>query len=212
MPDTPKPPVSAPSPEQREVVIVQLSRAFAAGLIELEDLEARTEIAVRSRTADELISALDGIRPQTEQVATERNPQEFAVDHPRRHLSRATVAIMSGTDRKGMWAPARRHITVALMGGAFLDFRDAALGPGVTDVYCWTIWGGIEVAVPEGLDVEVSGAAIMGALERVSQESGSTDPRRPQLHIHAVALMGGIVVRVKPPGEKFEDNDEDEEA
>jgi len=118
--------------------------------------------------------------------------------------------MMSGVDRKGKWAPARRHLALAWMGGAFLDFREAVLQPGVTTVYLFAKWGGIEVAVPPGLDVDVSGFAIMGGLERISQESGSTDPRRPRLQIHALAVMGGIEVRSLAQGEQWGDKPDDD--
>ena len=59
----------------------------------------------------------------------------------------------------------------------------------------------------------MTGLAIMGGLERISQESGSTDPRRPQLRIHAFAFMGGIEVRSLAPGEAWtEEQEEKEEA
>src|SRR5438045_3407277 len=63
---------------------------------------------------------------------------------------------------------------------------------------------------PPGLDGEVTGVAIMGGLERVAQESGSTDPRRPRLHVHALAIMGGIEVKILKPGDTW--NDEKEES
>lgn len=193
-------PVPAPTAELREQAIAQLSRAFAAGLIELDDLELRTERAVRATTRDELDSAIAGLTPKPATAVQSTNPEEFAIDHPRRKPSRVTFIMMGGLDRKGRWSVARRHVGLAVMGGAFLDFREAVLQQGVTDVYLFTMWGGIEVAVPPGLDVEVSGLALMGGLERVEQESGSTDPRRPRLHLHCFALMGGIDVRILEPG------------
>lgn len=203
-------PATIPTSERREAVVAKLSQAFSSGRIEMEDFEARTERAMRAQTVQDLDATLDGLTaPPTSLPAV--NPQEFSIDHPRRRGSAFTFVVMGGVDRKGRWTPSRRHLAVAWMGGAFLDFREAALRPGVTDVYCLAKWGGIEVAVPPGLDVEVSGFAVMGGLERVSQESASTDPRRPRLHIHALAVMGAIEVKVLKVGEKFEDAKEEEE-
>lgn len=203
-PDLPS--LRAPSPERREEVVQRLSDAFASGRLELEDLEQRLDIAMRAQTLADLDLTLAGLeRAETVTPAVVPNQGEFVIDHPRRKLSRLSFIMMGGIDRKGKWAPAKKHFGMAFMGGAFLDFREAVLQPGQTDVYLFTTWGGIEVAVPEGLDVEVSGLALMGGLERVEQESGSTDPRRPRLHIHAFALMGGIEVRIKKPGEPYAD-------
>ena len=222
MADTPNPgrhypevpggrPVTLPTPERRDAVVEKLTQAFASGRIELEDFEQRTERAMRARSLQELDSALDGLsQPRKPLPTVAPNSGEFVIDQPRRHTSRITVAVMSGVNRKGKWAPSRRHVTFAWMGGAHLDFREAVLQPGVTDVYLVAKWGGIEVAVPPGLDVDVSGFAIMGGLERISQESGSTDPRRPQLRIHAFAFMGGIEVRALQPGARWQEDEEED--
>ena len=203
-------PAQIPTAERREMVVQKLTDAFASGRIELEDFELRTERALRAMTMPELDATLDGLTgPATPLPA--QNPQEFSIDHPRRSASRLTFVVMGGVDRKGRWAPSRRHVAVAWMGGAFLDFREAVLAPGVTDIYCFAKWGGIEIAVPPGLDVEVSGVAIMGGLERLSQESGSTDPRRPRLHIHALAFMGAIEVKSLKPGEPYDEKDKKED-
>lgn len=202
-PDLPS--LRPPSPERRDEVVQRLTAAFAAGRLELDDLEQRLEIAMRAQTLADLDLTLAGLdKAQPNAVVVAPNQGEFAIDHPRRRRSALSFIMMGGMDRKGQWAPARRHLGLAFMGGSFLDFREAALQPGVTNVYLFTVWGGIEVAVPEGLDVEVSGLALMGGLERVEQESGSTDPRRPQIHIHAFALMGGIEVKILKPGEPWD--------
>ena len=201
---------SLPTPERRDAIVAKLTDAFAAGRIELEEFEERAERAMRATTIPELDASLDGLTGPATPLPV-ANPQEFSIDHPRRAASRITFVVMGGVDRKGRWAPARRHVAIAWMGGAFLDFREAVLRPGVTDVYCLAKWGGIEIAVPPGLDVDVSGLAIMGGLERLSQESGSTDPRRPRLHIHAFAFMGAVEIKCLNPGEPFDESEKKEE-
>jgi hypothetical protein len=195
-----------PLPDRREQVVQRLTAAFAAGRIELDDLEQRLDRVMRATSLEEVDATLAGLAEPARAVspAPASNPGEFAIDHQRRRTSKLSFIMMGGLERKGRWAPSRHHVGLAFMGGSFLDFREAHLQPGVTHVYLGTMWGGIEVAVPEGLDVEVSGLALMGGLGRVDEESGSTDPRRPQLRIHAFALMGGVEVKVLKPGEPFE--------
>lgn len=202
---------SIPTAERRDAIVARLSQAFASGRIEMEDFEERAALAMRAKTIEELDTAMAGLGTPATTPLPATNPQEFSIDHPRRRSSALTFVMMGGVDRKGQWTPSRRHVALAWMGGIFLDFREAALRPGVTDVYCLTKWGGIEVAVPPGIDVDVTGIAVMGGLERISQESGSTDPRRPRLHIHAFAIMGGIEVRVLKPDETWEEAEEKDE-
>ena len=58
MPEPDLPALRLPSPERRETVVQTLSSHFAAGRIELEDLEQRLEVAMRAQTLEELDGAL----------------------------------------------------------------------------------------------------------------------------------------------------------
>ena len=99
---------------------------------------------------------------------------------------------------------------VALMGGVELDFREAAFGPGVTEVTVFALWGGVDIVVPPGLQVECSGAGILGGFERTPDEladasAASLDPGSPVLRVNGVALMGGVDVSTRLPGERERD-------
>jgi len=184
----------APTPERREQVIAQLSDHFAAGRLEVDQLEQRIELALRVATVAELDALLADVAAPASAGAP--LPAEAKPGPERRGGKRVSVAVFSGFERKGAWRPARRHYGLALMGGFGLDFREAELGPGATDVYLFTLWGGVAVTVPPDLDVETSGFALMGGVKEVNRHpAGGTE--RPVLRIHATAVMGGVEVKVK---------------
>ena len=86
------------------------------------------------------------------------------------------VAALGGVERKGRWIPARQNYAVSVMGGVSLDFREALLPPGETEVLVFTAMGGAEIIVPPGLAVESDGMAILGGFEHREDavgESGS---------------------------------------
>jgi hypothetical protein len=194
-------PSKPPSPERRERTIAALSSLFAAGKLELDEFESRVDRAVRVATVAELDALLADLAPSAGAAVPATVSQETAVTaQPGRRGGSFSLAFMSGTIRRGRWVPERRHYAAAVMGGVELDFRDAELPPGsTTDVYALTWWGGVEVWVPPGVTVETSGLAIMGGLERVSNLA--KDPRAPRVRVHALAVMGAVVVRVKKPRE-----------
>ena len=115
------------------------------------------------------------------------------------------VAILSGSDRKGSWVPPRKMNTLALMGGAGLDYREARFGPGVTEVTILAMMGGVDVIVPPGITVETHGMGIMGGFDSYSQTVDSDDPLAPVLRIRGLAIMGGVEVRMLHPGETTRD-------
>jgi class 3 adenylate cyclase len=75
-----------------------------------------------------------------------------------------------------------------------------------------SIMGGIEIVVPEGIAVEVTGMALMGG-KSVRIKDVVHAPTAPRLHVQVLALMGGVSVRSKgaktgetiaPPGASLE--------
>lgn len=111
------------------------------------------------------------------------------------------LALLGGSDRKGAWVPPKKLHTLALMGGAGLDFREAHFGPGVTEVNVLAFMGGVDIIVPPGVTVETSGFGIMGGFDGHSQTVASDDPSAPVLRIRGLAVMGGIDVKMMLPGE-----------
>ncbi|MEK6609431.1 MAG: DUF1707 domain-containing protein, partial [Gemmatimonadota bacterium] len=196
MSDQPNLPASRPpTAERRDITIEALSSLFAAGRLELEEFEARVDRAIRAETVAALDALVADLAPTGEHRTAPAPPREpMGQDLPRR--SRATIAVLSGTQRNGRWFPAPRHVGIALMGGFELDFREAELGPGMTDVYLYTLFGGIGVIVPPDLDVEVGGMAIMGGLTHLASHPARLESQRPRLRIHAYALMGAVDVQV----------------
>ena len=90
------------------------------------------------------------------------------------------------------------------MGGASLDFREALLPPGETEVTLIAIMGGAEILVPPGLRVDCQGVAIMGGFDHLDY-SGPPDPNAPILKITGFAMMGGVEIAVRRPGETAKD-------
>ena len=115
------------------------------------------------------------------------------------------VAALGGVERKGRWIPARTSFAIAVMGGLSLDFREALLPPGETEVWIFTLMGGAEIIVPPGLTVESDGIAIMGGFEHREDSSITDDPNAPILRLKGFALMGGVDVSIRYPGESVRD-------
>jgi hypothetical protein len=109
----------------------------------------------------------------------------------------ATVDVfaMMGGALRASNAPAFRggHVT-AILGGCELDLRQAALAEEGAVIECFTVWGGIQIAVPEGWSVAMEGTPILGGFaDRTVQPPPGGSAQR--LVIRGVAIMGGVDVR-----------------
>ena len=111
------------------------------------------------------------------------------------------MAILGGLERRGSWTMPRSVRASAIFGGMVLDFREAILQPGITDIHIVALMGGVQLIVPPSLAVEVSGTAIMGGVDHLDRAPPQLDPDRPLLRVHGVAIMGGIAVETRLSGE-----------
>jgi hypothetical protein len=92
-------------------------------------------------------------------------------------------------------------LSIAVMGGLELDFREALLPPGETEVWIFSLMGGAEIIVPPGLTVESDGVAILGSFEHVEDAEVQRDPTSPVLRVRGFSVMGGVEISVRYPGE-----------
>ena len=62
------------------------------------------------------------------------------------------VSIMGGNERTGRWRLAERCNVLNFMGGSELDLNDAELSSDAIDINVFTLMGGFEIRVPNGVD------------------------------------------------------------
>jgi hypothetical protein len=200
--DAPPTALATTSPEAstalRERVIAQLSDAFAHGTLDMDELERRVTVAHTARTPAEVEALLAGITPAAPAplaARVETLPPERVEPTGR------MLCVMGGASRRGVWTMPRRLKVTTVFGGAELDFREARLPPGPVDLVITSVMGGVHVVVPPGLAVEAYGSAVMGGFEEVHRSAPNLDPNAPLLRIHGLAVMGGVQIEMRLPGE-----------
>jgi hypothetical protein len=198
---------ATPLAQTRQVTIDALCEHFANDAMTVEEFERRVDTAHTAGTVDELRELLRDLPGGGLPAVTgEGSGPGYAVARPGDvRDSGYAVAILGGSRRIGRWSPARSNTAVAFCGGVELDFREAVMPPGVTEVKIFAMWGGVDVIVPPGLNVECHGVGIMGGFDHAPEVSGPVDPRAPTLRITGVALMGGVDITVRHVGESGRD-------
>ncbi len=189
--------------EARQKTIDVLCESFARDEMDMEEFEKRVELVYRAESMEQLQAILADLPTANLPVTVAPRPtlpQESIPGHS------VMVGIMgSGGRRAGAWVPARHNWAVCVMGGCELDFREAQLGRGVTEVHGFAIMGGVEVLVPLNVRVECSGIGIMGGFDHKGTVTSTTDPEAPVIRVTGVAIMGGVNVTVRYPGETARD-------
>ena len=165
-----------------------LRRHTSDGRLTLDEFSDRVGRALSAQSQGELDHLTADLPKEQAPVAPGREP---------RRVTRWVVAVMSGAVRKGRWRTGDRVNAVAVMGGCDIDFRQAEFeGPEVV-VTAVAVMGGIEITVPEGFEVELSGIPIMGG-KHLKVADVPIRPGSPRIVVRAYAIMGGVQVRSKP--------------
>jgi hypothetical protein len=192
-----------------------LCDAFAEDRLSIEEFERRLDAAHVAASIGELQVLLEDLPVPAPARSGERGT---AVGSPTTQdpliLSRhatlpadrvreqsVTVAVLGGVNRSAGWVPARTNWVISTLGGAQIDFRDIPVPAGVTELRVFAFCGGADVIVPPEIRIECSGSGILGGFDVKSKTPTTEDPDAPLLRVSGLAVMGGISVSVRHPGE-----------
>lgn len=98
------------------------------------------------------------------------------------------------TRRDGRWEPGSLVRVENAMGLTVLDFSEAELEPGMTEVHVMIWAGGVRVVVPPTLATVIEGSAFMGDFTCDDDVITTAPPAGPWLRIGGFAVMGGVNV------------------
>lgn len=91
-------------------------------------------------------------------------------------------------DFQGGWA-------AAVFGAITLDLRQAQVLPAGANIDAIAAFGGIDILVPHGWNVSISGLPIFGGYEDKTRHDGALPEDAPTLTVNAVCLFGGVSVK-----------------
>ena len=190
----------------RERAIEVLMEHVSRNVMDLDQFEGLLDAVNRCSTTAELRELLSKLPPlESSKPATDLMPASggapVVVDADRVRPHGFLVSVLGSTTRAGRWIPARKTFALGILGGISLDLREAVLGSGVTDVNVLAVLGGIEIIVPPEMAVEVDGMAVLGGFEYQTDSPLRSNPDLPMLRVRGLAILGGVHVEVRLPGE-----------
>jgi DUF1707 SHOCT-like domain len=185
------------SDADRDRVAEMLREAAGQGRITLDELEERLGLAYSAKTYVDLETVTrdlpsSGVVMPSATSAAESTPHRVGG----RPGARFSLAIMSGTKRGGPWVVPPTYVALAIMGGVRLDLRHAQFSLPEVTIQAYALMGGVEIIVPEDIEVDVAGIGFMGGFDH--RASGPGIPGAPRLKVIGFAMMGGVDVKRKP--------------
>ena len=171
------------SDDEREAIVDRLRTAAGEGRLTLDDLADRLDRALAAVTRADLEPLIADL------------PERSAPAPPGGKARRWIVGFMGGGDLRGRWRVASRCTVVNVMGGADLDLTGATVEDAQTEIRVFSLMGGSDIIVPDGVHVELSGLALMGGNDLRLEGAAPPPPFAPVVRVRAYSIMGGTGVK-----------------
>ena len=184
------------SDADRDQVATLLSAAYAEGRLSREEHDERIDQLMAAKTFDDLLPITQDlvILGPPAPVATPQSSSRFAIDTTGQNAeSDKMIAIFGGVTRKGRWRVRKNTHALALFGGMDLDLRDAIFEAPVVEISGFWCFGGLDIKVPEGIEIQDQTAGIFGGTD--VRDIGDPAPGAPTLVIKGVSLFGGVSIK-----------------
>jgi hypothetical protein len=169
------------SDDDRERAVVALREHLLAGRLTLEEFSERVEAALRARVGTELARVEEDL------------PDVFvAAPGSRRKPARFTAALFSHVARRGRLRLRRRAVAASSFADLDFDLRNVTVDHWQITVTVLAAFGNVDVYVPEGVNVDVSGISLFGHRRDWGLEADRPDA--PTIHVRALGFVGMIDV------------------
>jgi hypothetical protein len=166
---------------ERDAALTQLREACVDGRLTLEEFSERMDVALTARNAGQLANATADLTVTT------------SVPRYRRAAKRWLVAIMGSSKQAGRWRIDDENTALAIMGECKVDLRHAEVAASEITINALALMGEIKIIVPEGVDVDFTGFAIMGE-KKARLSDRAPLPGAPVIRVRGYAVMGTVKV------------------
>jgi hypothetical protein len=185
------------SDQERDEALRRLQNAFAEGRLDDGEFDERMRAALAARTRADLAPLFADL--PGEPVAGGAGSATIASATPGLPAAGPApgglqVAYKHHVRRGGRWRVPGRFTSVIYKGGGVLDLRAAELEGPVTTIRALAYKSNIEIVVPPGVRVEMSGVGVSSDL------GGAPGSEVPDVvvHVRGFAYKGLIVARTMP--------------
>jgi hypothetical protein len=190
----PEPLTSPPirvSDQDRDAVAERLKLAFAERRLDDGEFDERMRAALTARTSAEL----DTLTADLPAAARAAGPPV-----PGAKPGRFAIAYKGSIRRAGRWRVPEHFTSVVYKGSGLLDLRAAELTASVTMVTAVAYKSRIDILLPEGVRVEMSGLGVSKGWSPDEEWESRLPGDAPVVHVRGIGYKGTIEASTRPPG------------
>ncbi|MFI5768371.1 DUF1707 domain-containing protein [Streptomyces sp. NPDC051658] len=186
------------SDADRDRIADILREAMAEGRLTAEEHAERVDAVYRAKTVGELEPLVRDLPAPPGTARSAVAPGAYGHEGPTGPADNL-VAIFSSSTRKGRWRVGGRTNAFALFGSVEVDLTEALFGQRLTVINATSIFGSVDVKVPENISLRGSGTGVFGNFEVATLESA--DPEAPVVVVNGYSVFGSV--EAKPKRGKF---------
>jgi hypothetical protein len=177
------PPAIRASDAERDSAVERLREAAVEGRLSYEELADRVDAAQRSRTRSDLDALVADLPPDGVPSAALTT------------AATTTSLVFGDATRSGAWLVPAESRWRTLFGDVQLDLREARVTAPEVTIHADTVFGDVDLLVPEGVVVEVRAKTLFGDIR---QEAGEVAPAgAPRVILEGGTLFGDVRVRAR---------------
>jgi Domain of unknown function (DUF1707)/Cell wall-active antibiotics response 4TMS YvqF len=170
------------SDSEREATVERLRAAAVEGRLTLEELTTRSGAAYSARTRDQLARVTSDLPVRASDMTSAP-----------RTRSQRMFSIFANVSRSGWWRAEGTVSPITVFGDVELDLRQAAV-PSEVDIKAVAPFGDIDIVVPDGVIVELTGLSVFGR-KKVDVQRSTSAEWAPVVRVHASTVFGSVLVR-----------------
>jgi class 3 adenylate cyclase len=184
---------------ERDQAVAFLRHHCADGRITLDEFSDRVGVVFAATTTTDIERVTKDLPVIERMVGT---GSTTVPETRRRRAVRWTISLFGSSQQKGRWRIEGETVAISVMGGCRLDLRQAEVVGDEAVITAFVMMGGVDVIVPEGIEVVLEGFSIMGGKQLAINGNVPVLPGSPLIRVRAFSVMGGVTVRSRrPPGQ-----------
>jgi hypothetical protein len=175
------------SDTERDRAVARLREASAEGRLTLDELVARTGVALEARTLGDLERVTADLPATQTQTPTAAPPRE---------RTRLVLAVFAPVYRRKRWRLGRRTLVVSVFAPTFFDLGSATLESGEATITVFSVFAPVNVTAPAHVDVDASVVSIFAPFRELGS-AGELRPGAPRVSINGLTLFAPFFLRYK---------------